>query len=193
MRDERPDGELMARVARGDTDAFDALFLRHQRPVFGFLLRMVADAGLAEDLAQECFLRVWRARHTYRPMAAFRTWLFTIARRLALDALKRSRVEVAALEPALEEGRPLSPEAVARLQADGPEQRVLARAMERAMEDALCRLSAELREVVLLRETEGLTYDEIAAITGCPVGTVKSRLNAARARLRAAALEWLEA
>jgi RNA polymerase sigma-70 factor (ECF subfamily) len=156
---------------------------------------MVEDAALAEDLTQECFLRVWRARHTYRPTAAFRTWLFTIARRLALDALKRPRVEVAPLDPEIGEGAsgPLAAEVVARLEAADPEQAALARALEQAVETALSGMAAELREVVLLRDTEGLTYDEIAAIAGCPVGTVKSRLNAARARLRAAARKWLEA
>src|SRR5262245_55739762 len=139
MRDERPDGELMTHIARGDPDAFDTLFLRHQRSVFGFVLRMVGDAALAEDLTQECFLRVWRARHSYQPTAAFRTWLLTIARRLALDALKRPRREVVPLDPEIGEGAsgPLAPEVVARLEAADPEQAVLARALARAMEDAI--------------------------------------------------------
>src|SRR5262249_49035414 len=89
MWDELPDESLMRRIARDDAAAFDALFLRHQRAVFSYTFRMVGDGAAAEDLTQECFLRVGRARQRYEPAAAFRTWLFTIARRLALDELKR--------------------------------------------------------------------------------------------------------
>src|SRR5437868_14474084 len=89
MQADLPDEQLMQRIARNDTTAFDLLFQRHRRAVFSFTVRMVGDAPAAEDLTQECFLRVWRARERYQPTAAFRTWLFTIARRLALDELKR--------------------------------------------------------------------------------------------------------
>lgn len=89
MADDLPDETLMQRLARNDTAAFDRLFRRHRRAVFSYSFRMVGDGPAAEDLAQECFLRVWRARERYQPAAAFRTWLFTIARRLALDELKR--------------------------------------------------------------------------------------------------------
>src|ERR1051326_8407279 len=83
------DAALMRRLACDEVAAFDALFARHRRAVFNYTLRVLGDVGAAEDLTQECFLRVWRARRHYQPTAAFRTWLFTIARRLALDALKR--------------------------------------------------------------------------------------------------------
>src|SRR5438128_1220015 len=89
MWDDLPDETLMQRIARNDTMAFDILFQRHRRAVFSYTFRMIGDGPAAEDLTQECFLRVWRARQRYQPAAAFRTWLLTIARRLALDELKR--------------------------------------------------------------------------------------------------------
>ena len=179
---EHSDAALMRRAAQGDTPAFDALLGRHEAAVFHYLTRLVADRDLAEDLAQECWLRVWRARHSYRPEAAFRTWLFTVARRLVLDHAKSPRLPVGPLTEGLAAMMP---------SASGPCERALAGALERAIADALARLPPEQREAVVLRDMEGMTYADIARITGCPVGTVKSRINAGRARLRAVARAWL--
>lgn len=88
--DNLTDEQLMQRMAVDDCRAFDALLLRHQTPVYHFIRHMVPDPEQAEDLTQECLLRVWQARRSYLPTAAFRTWLFTIARRLALDAARRA-------------------------------------------------------------------------------------------------------
>src|SRR5579871_1156008 len=127
--DNQTDEQLMRRVARDDAQAFDTLLLRHQAAVFNFLRRMTPDADLAEDLTQECFLRVWRARGGYLSAAMFRTWIFTIARRLALDESKRRRVETIAL---IEEhdspdcGAQCADSAEPRASAD-PERIVLAR------------------------------------------------------------------
>jgi len=179
---EHSDAVLMRRAAGGDTGAFDALLGRHEAAAFHYLTRLVADRGLAEDLAQECWLRVWRARHSYRPEAAFRTWLFTVARRLVLDHAKSPRLPV---EP-LMEGRMQSLTSVS-----GPCESVIAGALERAIDDALARLPPEQREAVVLRDMEGMRYADIARIVGCPLGTVKSRINAGRAHLQAVARAWL--
>jgi RNA polymerase sigma-70 factor (ECF subfamily) len=187
-----PDEQLMQQIARNDTDAFDALFRRHRRAVFSFTLRMVGDAPAAEDLTQECFLRVWRARDRYQP-AAFRTWLFTIARRLALDELKRRAAHPVSLAAETFDdavcaggGGPL-----AGAEPASPQEIVMARELARVLDQALRGLPAELRETALLRDVEGLSYDEIAAVLDCPIGTVKSRLNAARKRLQSVALDWM--
>ena len=177
-RAELSDETLMGRVAGDDIAAFDTLLLRHQATVYRFSLRLTGDTTLAEDLTQETFLRVWRARRGYRPTAAFQTWLLTIARHLALDEAKRRRVPTERLI----EGRA----------SDDVAQAVTARALEHALEDAIACLPTDLREVVLLRDMSGLQYDEIAQVIGCPVGTVKSRLNAARTRLRAVVWPWIE-
>jgi RNA polymerase sigma-70 factor (ECF subfamily) len=189
-----PDESLMQRVAGNDTGAFDALFQRHRRAVFSFTFGMVGDGPTAEDLTQECFVRVWRARERYQPTAAFRTWLFTIARRLALDELKRrqSHPTLLATDATEEDGSTAAVEAVATGEAANPQEVVVARELARALEQALRTLPEELREAAVLRDVEGMSYEEIAGVLGCPMGTIKSRLNAARKRLQAAAREWLD-
>ncbi len=193
MRDDLPDETLMQRVARNDTAAFDALFLRHRRAVFSFTLRMVGDGPAAEDLTQECFLRVWRSRERYQPTAAFRTWLFTIARRLALDELKRRETHplVLATDTAQNEDTTGTFELAASAEEANPQEIVIASELARLLDRTLRALPAEYREAAILRDVEGLTYDEIADVLGCPLGTVKSRLNAARRRLQGVALAWM--
>ena len=193
MRDELPDETLMQQIARNDTAAFDVLFLRHRRAVFSYTLRMVGDGPAAEDLTQECFLRVWRARERYQPTAAFRTWLFTIARRLALDELKRRETHptVLAADTADDKDSAGTIESVAGVESANPQEIVMARELARALDRALRELPEEFREAAMLRDVEGMSYDEIAGVLGCPLGTVKSRLNAARKRLQAVALDWM--
>ena len=184
----------MRRVAQDDTQAFDTLLLRHQAAVFNFLRRTVPDTDLAEDLTQECFLRVWRARGGYLPAAMFRTWIFTIARRLALDAAKRRRIETVSLidEHDHADCRAQFADNVESGVPVDPEQILLAQELRDVLDCALQELPADLQEVVILRDLEHLDYAHIAAIVGCPLGTVKSRLNAARSRLRAVARRWYQ-
>lgn len=180
MPDGNADDDLMRRVAtRDDTDAFDALFVRYRRSVYAFALRLLgpACAMQAEDVAQETFLRLWRARRAYRfdAAASLRTYLLTITRRLILDAHKRRAIPEAPLFAA-DRG------AI----GDGPEGATLLRERNEALEQAIAALPPALRETVLLRDIEGLRYADIATILGCPVGTVRSRLSAARTRLQQA-------
>lgn len=178
QRAELPDEALMRRTAQGDTAAFDALMGRHEDAVFHYLTRLVSDRSAAEDLAQECWLRVWRARQSYQPTAAFRTWLFTIARRLALDEAKAPHLPVGPLTESLPG-------------ASQPFDQMMEGILAEAIACALSRLPTELREAVVLRDMEGMPYAEIARITGCPLGTVKSQIHAARTRLQAVARAWL--
>src|SRR5947209_9247475 len=147
MRDDLPDETLMQQIARNDTAAFDVLFLRHRRAVFSLTLRMVGDAPAAEDLTQECFLRVWRARERYQPAAAFRTWLFTIARRLALDELKRRETHptVLATDTANDEDATGTVESVAVAERKSPQEIVIARELARVLDRALRDLPEEFR------------------------------------------------
>src|SRR6266700_3341606 len=161
MQADLPDEQLMQRIARNDTTAFDLLFQRHRRAVFSFTLRMVGDAPAAEDLTQECFLRVWRARERYQPAAAFRTWLFTIARRLALDELKRRETHptVLAADIADDEDSAGTLEPLAGVESANPQEIVMARDLARELDRALRALPEEFREVAILRDVEGLSYD----------------------------------
>ena len=175
--EQQTDEQLMAAFARGagreSADAFQALFRRYGQAVFGFFRRRVTDAALAEELAQETFLAVVKARETYEATALFRSYLYGIAFRV-LKAHRRN-----ALLRAMFTGK--MPERGEPAVETGVEAGVLAGVVLR---DAVGRLERMDREMVLLREYEELSYAEIAGVLGIPVNTVKSRLFRARVALR---------
>jgi len=175
---ERDDWELVACAQAGDQEAFAVLVRRHQLPVIRFCQRMTRSASDAEDLAQETFVRLHRHLRRLRPEAKFTTALFGIARNLTLNFLrgqKRREWLWRSPPPLLEKAAPLQsqPSEAARVSEIGA-----------ALEAGLGRLSPDHREVLLLREFEGLDYREIARVTGCRIGTVRSRLARAREQLR---------
>lgn len=155
-------------------DDFTHVVREHGDAVYGFLLRRVGDRALAEDLAQETFLRAWRARRSLREEASVRAWLLAIATNAVRDdARRRSR-------------RPREvpqPEHLDVAIADDPADRAAGTASLVALRDALAGLPARQREMFLLRERDGLSYAAIAALLDCPVGTVMSGLSRARAKL----------
>jgi len=174
------DEALLSRVRAGDTEALGALYDRHSARVFRALSYLVGDPDEAASLVQEVFLRVLERREQYRPESgSFRTWLFGIARNLAADVLRRAGRERKLL-------RPLGEEEPAR---DDPRETTsgaeLAEDLER-LRSALAGLQPEERELLVLREIEGLSYEEIAAITGEPEGTLRSRLFHSLRKLRRA-------
>lgn len=168
------DHEWAARARAGDQDAFAALVRRHQDAVYRFVLRMVGTRDEALDLTQDAFVRVWEALPQWQPEAQFRTWLFRIASNAALDALRRRRV--VAFEPL---------DDTFEVAADEPDpaQRMELKQRVAALEASLVKLSPEHREILLLREVENMSYDEIGAVLALSEGTVKSRLARARAAL----------
>ena len=175
------DDTLMARVAHGDRDAFTLLYRRYERPVFGVLLRLAGQRALAEEWLQEAFTRVWLAAATHDPArGAVRPWIYTIAVNTARTEMSRKRhrtphvsLEAAALD--LEDRTGGEARLAARL--DG-QRRAL------ALAEALGELPDYMREVVVLRCTRELSFAEIAAVTGAPQGTLKSRFHRAVAALR---------
>lgn len=174
------DDLTLARAQRGEEAAWRALVERYQRPVFALLSRMlspVARRDLVEDLAQDTFLRAFRALPAFDRTAPGRlsSWLLTIATRLALDELRQRRLAA----------EPLHTVPVPATGASSPDRRLLSEAVTRAVEG----LSPDHRAVILLREVHGLAYEEVAAALEITVGTVKSRLSRARAELRAALAE----
>ncbi|MGB6242956.1 MAG: sigma-70 family RNA polymerase sigma factor [Castellaniella sp.] len=164
------------RAGAGDQHAFSWLVKRHQGAVHRYLARMTGLPETARELAQDTFVRAFRAMPSWRPEARFRTWLFRIAHNLALDHLRRAkRVVFEPLDDGLETPDP----------APGPEQQLEAQQRIRQLETALAALPAAHREILLLREIEGMSYEDIAQTLELNPGTVRSRLARARAALLA--------
>jgi RNA polymerase sigma-70 factor, ECF subfamily len=174
------DERLMLRFQAGDARAFEVLVRRHRTPVFSFLVRLTADRARAEDLCQEVFLKVVKASRTWEERARFRTWVYAIARNLAVDEARRAAFRRA--EPLDAPG----PAGAAAHPADDPPPDAAAAAalLRPKLEAALAALPPEQREVFLLREYAGLRFAEIADVTGTPENTVKSRMRYALEALR---------
>ena len=187
----RSDEELAAAASRGSEEAFRELVERFERPVYGLVLRIVRRPDLAEDLAQEAFVKAWKALARFDPARRFSSWLFKIAHNAALDALRRRGEEPLSLDAPLgdDETRPEMP---ADPRAENPLARATYRAAGEALEAALAELRPQYREILLLRFVEGLAYDEIAEVTGSPLGTVKVHIFRARQELakKMRALGW---
>jgi RNA polymerase sigma-70 factor (ECF subfamily) len=172
--------ELIAQAKQGDRHAFGELVRLNRQGVINVVYRMCGDANLAEDAAQEAFIRAWQNLPNYRPRSPFRNWVYRIATNAALDVLRRERetVDVDDL-PLAAAGK--GPEAV----VEGGERGARVR-------QAVLELPSASRAVLVLREYEGLAYKEIADTLDIPVGTVMSRLNYARNRLRESLAPHLE-
>jgi RNA polymerase sigma-70 factor (ECF subfamily) len=165
------DEAALVRAARnGDREAFMQLVRVHQAGVRAFAHGLVGDRGLAEDIAQEAFLRAWRGLGAFRGDAAFATWLYAIARRAAVDEIRRPAVRTVPVEQVAEQADRRSRDPV--LRGD--------------LERALGTLERVQREAFLLVAVLGLSYREAAGLTGCPAGTIASRVFGARTRLAAA-------
>jgi len=180
------DEALMLAYRSGEVRAFEELARRHRAAVFNFILRLVSERSRAEDLLQETWLKVVRTAPSYEKKAKFTTWLFTIARNLCVDSMRRERYRKvesldAAADPA-EDGPPRS-EGVA---GDGasPDRAAYAASIRPKLQAALAALPEEQREVFLLREYAGIPFKEIAEVTGVPENTVKSRMRYALESLR---------
>jgi RNA polymerase sigma-70 factor (ECF subfamily) len=172
--------ELIVQAQQGDRRAFGELVRSHREGVVNVVYRMCGDANLAEDAAQEAFVRAWKHLHSYRPRSPFRNWVYRIANNAALDVLRRQRetVDVDAL--------PLASSGA------GPEAAVEKEERAARVRQAVLELPDASRAVLVLREYEGLSYKEIADTLGIPIGTVMSRLNYARNRLRKSLAPCLE-
>ena len=177
------DAELMVRVREGDSTSFALLLERHRAPVIHFLFRMVQNQPVAEELAQEVFLRVYRSRATYEPTAKFTTWLFRIATHLALNWIRDRKSEKA--QESLDQDMP---DGVARQISDrrpNVEQRLLYEARLLEVRQAIETLPAKQRAAVLMHKYEGMEYSQIAASLNCSESAIKSLLFRAYEALRA--------
>jgi RNA polymerase sigma-70 factor (ECF subfamily) len=171
------DSALMLRYRDGDIGAFETLYGRHKDPVYRYLLRLSGNAHTAEDVFQEVWGKIIRARASYRPTARFTTFLYRVAHNCFIDHLRRNKRHAGC--------SPLDPEQHPD-PGEQPETATERRLARERLEAALAHLPEEQRDAFLLHEEGGLTIDQIAAITDCNRETAKSRLRYAVRKLRAA-------
>ena len=176
------DVELSASALAGSERAFHDLVVRYERPVFSLIVRMVRDPSTAEDIAQEVFLKAFRRLDTFDSTRRFSSWLFKIAHNATLDHLRRSTLDTVPLEGGGEDEGSLSA-VLADESAESPEAGVDRYDLSRALDRGLRALRPDYREVLLLRFRQGLAYQEIAEVTGQPLGTVKTNIHRARKEL----------
>ena len=180
-----PDAALMLRVKQGDREAFEALVEKYKQPVMNLVYRTLPDAIEAEDLAQHVFLQVFKSAHRYEVSAKFSTWIFTIARNLCLNEIRRRArhpAESLDVTSAEHEDQPL------RQFEDGktfsPPEALLQGELEEKIGEALAALPEKQRTALILCRQEELSYEEIAKVLGCSLSATKSLIHRARETLR---------
>jgi len=185
------DEDLVKRASKGDSRAFDLLVLKYQHRIFALVSRFVRDPDEVQDVAQEAFIKAWKALPRFRGDSAFYTWLYRIAVNTAKNHLVASGRRPATSDVSAEEAEQY--EGVTDLQESGtPESLLVSEELEAAIHGAIEKLPHELRTAVTLREFEGLSYEDIAAIMDCPVGTVRSRIFRAREAIDAVVKPFME-
>jgi RNA polymerase sigma-70 factor (ECF subfamily) len=186
-----PDHDVVDRVLAGDREAFGSLVRRHQRMVFNFMYRMVGERATAEDLTQDIFLKAYEALPGFRKGAAFSTWLFRIAHNHCLNALRGKGREISVSALTKDSANP-NPIATVRDATVSPDQRLERRELQAVIQEKLAELTPEHRAVLVLRDIQGHSYDEIASALDLEGGTVRSRLHRARMELKEKIRTYLE-
>ncbi|WP_140633061.1 RNA polymerase sigma factor RpoE [Methylibium rhizosphaerae] len=177
------DALLIDRVKRGDVRAFEMLVVKYQRRIERLIGRMVRDTDLVQDIAQETFIRAYRAIPQFRGESAFYTWLYRIAVNTAKKALVELKRDPLVTEAALSSREDdEEPSRVENELSDGetPDALLASKEIAATVNAAIEALSEDLRQAITLREIEGLSYEEIATVMNCPIGTVRSRIFRAR-------------
>ena len=177
------DALLVARVKQGDVRAFEMLVVKYQRRIERLIGRMVRDVDLVQDIAQETFIRAYRALPQFRGESAFYTWLYRIAvnsAKKALSDLKRDPLVLESSRASSEEGDENSRLENELTDGETPEGLLASKEIAVAVNTAIDALSPDLRQAITLREIEGLSYEEISEVMNCPIGTVRSRIFRAR-------------
>jgi RNA polymerase sigma-70 factor, ECF subfamily len=183
------DLQLVLRTVAGDQKAFELLVIKYQRRIERLIGRMVRDVDLVEDIAQETFIRAYRALHQFRGDAQFYTWLYRIAvntaKKALVDMKRDPTVSESALRPGTDDDDETYRPGNEPTSDETPETILAANEIARAVETAMELLPVELRQAITLREIEGMSYEEIAEVMSCPIGTVRSRIFRAREAISA--------
>ncbi len=175
------DEVLIARFQEGDNYAFNLLVKRYKEPLLNFVYRFVGEREEAEDIVQETFLRLFKNKHYYREIAKFSTWIYTIAGNLAKTELRRrKRRKLLSISHFMSGEKDYDiPD-----EDSNPERDTNTVITDRIIQRAIDKLSPKFKQVIVLRDVQGFSYEEIAEIVGIPLGTVKSRVNRARLKLQ---------
>jgi RNA polymerase sigma-70 factor (ECF subfamily) len=174
------DQELVDRAKNGDLKAFDLLVLKYQRRVFRLISRVIKNNSEVEDVAQECFIKAFRAIHQFRGDSAFYTWLYRIAVNTAKNYLFSKGKRPIALSELKKSEDSDSFDMLDAVSNENPEGNMAGLQIAEAVNKAVKKLPDELSAAVVLREMDGLSYEEIAEVMNCPIGTVRSRIFRAR-------------
>ncbi|MCP5092123.1 MAG: RNA polymerase sigma factor RpoE [Gammaproteobacteria bacterium] len=179
MSNQSSDKKLVKRVQRGDKGAFDLLVLKYQHKIVNLVMRYVRDPELALDITQEAFIKAYRALPRFRGDSAFYTWMYRIAVNTAKNHLAAQRRRPMNIELDLQDPEQYDLHAKLK-ETDTPEAITLSNELKATVERAIAALPEDLRTAIILRELEGMSYEEIAQTMECPVGTVRSRIFRAR-------------
>jgi RNA polymerase sigma-70 factor (ECF subfamily) len=179
MSQDENDQQLVQRVQKGDRSAFDLLVLKYQHRVLKLVGRFVSNPAEAEDVAQDAFLKAYRALPSFRGESAFYTWLYRIAINTAKNSLVATRRRPVDFDLDLQDPDQFDRHAKLK-EIDTPERVLLTEEIRQVVQGAMEQLPEDLRTAIVLRELDGLSYEEIAEAMDCPVGTVRSRIFRAR-------------
>ena len=180
-KDSLSDKDVLFDLVDKDVDSFNIIVDRYKNRLLNFVYRFVKDFDVAEDIVQETFLRVFRKRHNYKAIANFSTWIFTIAGNLAKSELRRrKRWKFLSIDIENDDEKKFE------LPDKGmkPDRAASVKILDENVQDAIDTLQSKYKEALILRDIEGISYQQIAEILGVPVGTVKSRVNRARIKLQ---------
>ncbi|WP_347491534.1 RNA polymerase sigma factor [Desulfoscipio sp. XC116] len=177
-----PDEVLVQKTKKGDLDAFDELVRRYEAKIYGLAYRFMGNHADASDLTQDTFIRLYKVLAGFRGDAAFSTWLYRIAANICRDELrKRQRRRSVSMDEMIEASPANMPTAD---DSYSPEETVQRREVQRQVQICLSKLSEDHRLILIMREIQGLSYEEIADVLQCSLGTVKSRISRARNALK---------
>lgn len=179
------DAYLVARALEGELPSFEKLVSRYQNRIVGYSARMLNDQDEAEDVAQEVFIKAYRSLHTFRGDASFSTWIYRIATNLCIDRLrsrKRRPQQAYSLDDPLDKEEDSGGRDIADYSAE-PNREVEREELRRRVRQVMAEMPEKMRTILVMCDMQGMSYEEIAKVLDCPIGTVKSRLFHARADL----------